>query len=56
MFVRDWPVSVPKSPELLAVYAIGITPDGRRVVLGSGPEVRFTPAWRGSAVGFFLGG
>jgi hypothetical protein len=51
-----WTPPTPALPQLVGLVAIGITPDGRRIVLGDGPQVQVTPSWFGSAIGFFLRG
>jgi len=51
-----WSTPTPKAPEPIAIYAIGITLDGRRIMLGTGPQIQMTPQWWGPAVAFFLGG
>jgi hypothetical protein len=50
-----WTAPMPKTRELLAIYAIGVAPDARRVVLG-GPDIRYTTPWHGTVLAFFLGG
>ena len=51
-----WLPATPRWPQLVAAYAVGFAPDGRRIVLGSAPRLLTTPQWWGSAVAFFLGG
>jgi len=50
-----WATPIAKSRQLVAFFAVGVTPDGRRIVLGE-PDVQLTPGWRGTVLAFFLGG
>jgi hypothetical protein len=51
----DWTMPAPRTQRLVATFAIGITPDGRRIVLDEEPEIGPTPAWHGTLTGWWLG-
>ncbi|OGO54279.1 MAG: hypothetical protein A2V85_17430 [Chloroflexi bacterium RBG_16_72_14] len=50
----EWSMPQPRTQQLVATLVIGITPDGRRVILGE-PAVGPTPPWQGTVAAWWLG-
>jgi hypothetical protein len=51
-----WPMPAPRDRRLVLTAAVGVLPDGRRLILDPEPDIDLTPAWHGTLLGWWFGG